>query len=153
MTVIGTAGVRHAHESGAIQGDAAGHPRYAPCHSKGPANDEKRPYAGSIPPASNDPLVSGEAIGELAAGTGTRAGGTRRAGTGIGTRRSSGKSRAMPTSSASVRATIAFEVANLEESERKRILCVECVREPREGERGWRAYLTTDEDEPAEAIV
>jgi hypothetical protein len=59
----------------------------------------------------------------------------------------------MPTFSASVRATIAFEVANLEESERKRILCVECVREPREGERGWRAYLTTDEDEPAKAVV
>jgi hypothetical protein len=31
--------------------------------------------------------------------------------------------------------------------------CVECRREQAAGERGWRAYLTTDEDEPAEALV
>jgi hypothetical protein len=31
--------------------------------------------------------------------------------------------------------------------------CVECGREQAVDERGWRAYLTTDEDEPAEAIV
>jgi hypothetical protein len=31
--------------------------------------------------------------------------------------------------------------------------CVECVREQAAGERGWKVYLTTDEDEPAEAIV
>ena len=31
--------------------------------------------------------------------------------------------------------------------------CVECGREKVAGERGWRAYLTTDEDEPAEAVV
>jgi hypothetical protein len=31
--------------------------------------------------------------------------------------------------------------------------CVECGRVQPEGARGWRAYLTTDEDEPAEAVV
>ncbi|MBA2725546.1 MAG: hypothetical protein H0U53_06115 [Actinobacteria bacterium] len=44
-------------------------------------------------------------------------------------------------------------MANLGESEPKRILCVECRREQRERERGWRAYLTTDEDEAAEVVV
>jgi hypothetical protein len=33
------------------------------------------------------------------------------------------------------------------------LTCAECGRQKTEGERGWRAYLTTDEDEPAEAIV
>jgi hypothetical protein len=37
------------------------------------------------------------------------------------------------------------------------LLCVECGREQRDGERGWRAVLTTDKDEPnyepAEAII
>jgi len=54
---------------------------------------------------------------------------------------------------ARLRATIASNVPNLEDSERKRILCVECSREPLEGLRGWRAYLTTDEDEPADTVV
>jgi hypothetical protein len=31
--------------------------------------------------------------------------------------------------------------------------CEECGRVSRDGERGWRAYLTADEDEPAEAVV
>lgn len=31
--------------------------------------------------------------------------------------------------------------------------CVECGREQAVDERGWRAYVTNDEDEPAEAIV
>ena len=32
--------------------------------------------------------------------------------------------------------------------------CVECGRvQTAAGARGWRAYLTTDEDEPAEAVV
>jgi DNA-directed RNA polymerase subunit RPC12/RpoP len=31
--------------------------------------------------------------------------------------------------------------------------CLECGREQSAGERGWSAYLTTDEDEPAEAVV
>jgi hypothetical protein len=31
--------------------------------------------------------------------------------------------------------------------------CVECGREQAVDERGWRAYLTTDEDEPAAAVV
>jgi DNA-directed RNA polymerase subunit RPC12/RpoP len=31
--------------------------------------------------------------------------------------------------------------------------CVECGREQAAGERGWKAYLPTDEDEPAEAVV
>jgi DNA-directed RNA polymerase subunit RPC12/RpoP len=35
----------------------------------------------------------------------------------------------------------------------ERLICVECGREQTVGERGWRAYLTTDEDEQAEAIV
>lgn len=34
-----------------------------------------------------------------------------------------------------------------------RLQCVECDRVSRENERGWTAYLTTDEDEPASAIV
>jgi hypothetical protein len=33
------------------------------------------------------------------------------------------------------------------------LTCAECGRHQDAGERGWRAYLTTDEDEPAEAIV
>jgi DNA-directed RNA polymerase subunit RPC12/RpoP len=31
--------------------------------------------------------------------------------------------------------------------------CVECGREQAADERGWKAYLTVDEDEPAEAVV
>jgi hypothetical protein len=31
--------------------------------------------------------------------------------------------------------------------------CVECGRVSRVNERGWTAYLTTDEDEPAEAVI
>jgi hypothetical protein len=31
--------------------------------------------------------------------------------------------------------------------------CVECGVSSRSAERGWKAYLTTDEDEPAEAVV
>jgi hypothetical protein len=31
--------------------------------------------------------------------------------------------------------------------------CVECGREQPARERGWSAYLTTDEDEPAEAVI
>jgi DNA-directed RNA polymerase subunit RPC12/RpoP len=33
------------------------------------------------------------------------------------------------------------------------LTCAECGREQAADERGWKAYLTTDEDEPAEAIV
>jgi hypothetical protein len=33
------------------------------------------------------------------------------------------------------------------------LTCAECGREQRPGERGWRAYLTTDEEEPAEALT
>jgi len=36
---------------------------------------------------------------------------------------------------------------------RQRLTCVECGRERAAGEQGWKAYLTVDEDEPAEAIV
>lgn len=32
-------------------------------------------------------------------------------------------------------------------------VCAECGREQAVDERGWQAHLTTDEDEPAEAIV
>jgi hypothetical protein len=35
----------------------------------------------------------------------------------------------------------------------ERLTCVECGREQSDEEHGWRAYLTTDEDEPTEAIV
>lgn len=35
----------------------------------------------------------------------------------------------------------------------ERLRCVECAREQAAGERGWKAYLTTDEDEPAKAVV
>jgi hypothetical protein len=35
----------------------------------------------------------------------------------------------------------------------ERPTCAECSREQSAGERGWKAYLTTDEDEPAEALV
>jgi hypothetical protein len=31
--------------------------------------------------------------------------------------------------------------------------CVECGREQASVARGWRAYLTVDEDEPVEAVV
>jgi hypothetical protein len=31
--------------------------------------------------------------------------------------------------------------------------CIECGREQPPDERGWKAYLTVDEDEPAEAVV
>jgi ribosomal protein L44E len=34
-----------------------------------------------------------------------------------------------------------------------RLQCEVCGRVSRENERGWRAYLTTDVDEPAGAIV
>jgi hypothetical protein len=33
------------------------------------------------------------------------------------------------------------------------LACIECGRKQASDERGWKAYLTTDEDEPAEAIV
>jgi DNA-directed RNA polymerase subunit RPC12/RpoP len=33
------------------------------------------------------------------------------------------------------------------------LTCVECGRAQAAGERGWRTYLTVDEDEPAEAVV
>jgi ribosomal protein L44E len=36
---------------------------------------------------------------------------------------------------------------------RSRLKCVECGRQQADGKRGWRAYLTTDEEEPAEAVV
>jgi hypothetical protein len=35
----------------------------------------------------------------------------------------------------------------------RHLTCVECAREQAASERGWRAYLTVDEDDPAEAIV
>ena len=35
----------------------------------------------------------------------------------------------------------------------ERLTCVDCGREQAVDERGWRAYLTDDEDEPAEAVV
>jgi hypothetical protein len=31
------------------------------------------------------------------------------------------------------------------------LVCVECGRKPTAAERGWKAYLTVDEDKPAEA--
>jgi hypothetical protein len=36
---------------------------------------------------------------------------------------------------------------------RQRLTRVECGHEQAAGERGWKAYLTTDEEEPAEAVV
>jgi hypothetical protein len=33
------------------------------------------------------------------------------------------------------------------------LVCAECGREQRKDERGWRAYLTDDSDEPIEAVV
>jgi hypothetical protein len=33
------------------------------------------------------------------------------------------------------------------------LTCMECGREQAAGGRGWRAYLTIDKDEPAEALV
>ena len=33
------------------------------------------------------------------------------------------------------------------------LTCIECGREQAPIERGWRSYLTTDEDEPAEAVA
>ena len=35
---------------------------------------------------------------------------------------------------------------------RQRLTCVECGRMQPAGARGWKAYLTTDEDEPAEVV-
>ena len=35
----------------------------------------------------------------------------------------------------------------------ERLTCIECGREQLAGERGWRSYLTTDEEEPVEALV
>jgi DNA-directed RNA polymerase subunit RPC12/RpoP len=35
----------------------------------------------------------------------------------------------------------------------KRHRCAECGREQTASERGWRAYLATDEEEPAEAVL
>jgi hypothetical protein len=34
-----------------------------------------------------------------------------------------------------------------------RLQCAECGRVSRDKERGWRAYLTDDEEEPAEVVV
>ena len=36
---------------------------------------------------------------------------------------------------------------------RQRLTCEECGREQAASERGWQAYLATDEDEPAEVVV
>jgi hypothetical protein len=36
---------------------------------------------------------------------------------------------------------------------RQHLTCEECGREQPACESGWKAYLTTDEDEPAEAVV
>jgi hypothetical protein len=33
------------------------------------------------------------------------------------------------------------------------LVCAECGCEQAAGERGWKAYLTTEEEEPAEAVV
>jgi hypothetical protein len=44
-------------------------------------------------------------------------------------------------------------VTDRDELEQVRNLCLECGREQRAGLRGWRAYLTTDEDGPAEALL
>jgi hypothetical protein len=33
------------------------------------------------------------------------------------------------------------------------LVCVECGRKQIADERGWRSYLTTDEEEPAEALI
>lgn len=33
------------------------------------------------------------------------------------------------------------------------LMCVECGRVQADNERGWRSYLTTDEEEPTDAIV
>ena len=33
-----------------------------------------------------------------------------------------------------------------------RLTCEECGREQADDERGWPSYLTTDEEEPAEAV-
>lgn len=33
------------------------------------------------------------------------------------------------------------------------LTCEECGREEADDERGWRSYLTTDEEEPAEAVI
>jgi hypothetical protein len=34
-----------------------------------------------------------------------------------------------------------------------RLQCVKCGRVSQENERGWRAHITVDEDEPVEALV
>jgi len=44
-------------------------------------------------------------------------------------------------------------VAELSDPEFRRNMCVECGREQPPGERGWRAYLTDEEDEPAYAVT
>jgi hypothetical protein len=41
----------------------------------------------------------------------------------------------------------------LDDPTRLPLACVECGREQVAYERGWRSYLTTDEDAPAEALV
>jgi hypothetical protein len=38
-------------------------------------------------------------------------------------------------------------------AEARPLKCAECGREQAVDERGWRAYLTDDSDEPAEAVV
>ena len=41
-----------------------------------------------------------------------------------------------------------------EEVPARSLVCVECGRKQiTDDERGWRSYLTTDEDEPTEAVV
>jgi hypothetical protein len=40
-----------------------------------------------------------------------------------------------------------------EEVPARSLVCVECGRVQATDERGWRAYLTTDEEEPAEALL
>jgi hypothetical protein len=44
-------------------------------------------------------------------------------------------------------------MADRDELKRERNVCVECGREQPASGRGLRAYLTVDEDEPAEAVV
>jgi hypothetical protein len=52
-----------------------------------------------------------------------------------------------------VHAKIRLVVPNPNELEREGSVCVECGRKQAADERAWRAYLTDDEDEPAEAVL
>jgi hypothetical protein len=58
-----------------------------------------------------------------------------------------------PLEEARLRVVSVLQLAKTACVKSDRLTCVECRREQGDDERGWHAYLTTDEDDSAEALV